>query len=66
MLVIIFLGVFGGYWLDRFAGTKPLFVILFSLAGVALAIYQAVRDFIKPHQKKDASCTHRDNSSANC
>jgi len=50
MLVIIFLGVFGGYKLDQVLGTKPLLIVLLSLAGVTIAIYQAVKDFIK--QKK--------------
>ena len=47
MLVIIFLGVFGGYKLDQVLGTKPLLIVLLSLAGVTIAIYQAVKDFIK-------------------
>ena len=47
MLVIIFLGVFGGYKLDQLLGTKPLLIVLLSLAGVTIAIYQAVKDFIK-------------------
>lgn len=55
MLVIIFLGVFGGYWLDRIAGTKPLLTILLSLAGVSMAIYHAVKDLLKSDKKKDLS-----------
>lgn len=48
MLVIIFLGVFGGFKLDQWLGTEPLFTIFLSLAGVIIAIYQAIKDFIKP------------------
>ena len=47
MLVIIFLGVFGGYKLDQWLETKPLFTVILSLSGVTVAIYQAVKDFIK-------------------
>ena len=51
MFVIIFLGVFGGYKLDQYIGTAPLFVIIFSFAGVTLAIYYAIKDLIR--KKKD-------------
>ncbi len=53
MLVIIFLGVFGGFKLDQYLGTTPLFIILLSFAGVSLAIYHAIRDFIKQNKRKD-------------
>lgn len=53
MLVIIILGVFGGYKLDQYLGTAPVFVVLLSIAGVALAIYHAVKDLLK-NTKKDA------------
>jgi ATP synthase protein I len=53
MLVIIFLGVFGGYKLDHYAGTTPLFIVLLSFAGVSLAIYYAVKDFLKTNNRKD-------------
>ena len=48
MLVIILLGVFGGYKLDQFINIEfPLFTLIFSLGSVSLAIYVAVRDFLK-------------------
>lgn len=52
MLVIIFLGVFGGYKLDLYAKTTPVFTVLLSLAGVALAIYYVVKDLIKNGKMK--------------
>jgi ATP synthase protein I len=53
MLVIIFLGVFGGYKLDKYIGTTPLFIIILSFAGVSLAIYYAIKDFLKNNKPKD-------------
>ena len=48
MLVIILVGVFGGIKLDEYIGWKfPLFTVVFSLLAVVLAIYYAVKDFLK-------------------
>jgi ATP synthase protein I len=49
MLVIIGGGVFGGYLIDKYLDWGfPVFTVVFSFASVALAIYLAIRDFIKP------------------
>ncbi len=48
MLVIIFIGVFGGYKLDSLLHTKPLFILILSLLAVAAAIYHSIKDFIRP------------------
>ena len=47
MLVIIAGGVVGGYYLDKWVGTIPLFTILFSFLSVFLAIYISIKDFLK-------------------
>ena len=47
MLVIIGLGTWGGIKLDEFTELSPLFTVLLSLASVAIAIYHAIKDFIK-------------------
>jgi F0F1-type ATP synthase assembly protein I len=48
MLVIIGLGTFGGYLLDNYLNWGfPLFVVLFSVLSVVVAIYTAVKDLIK-------------------
>ena len=48
MLVIIGIGVFGGYNLDKWLDFKvPVFTLLFSLGSVAAAIYLSVKDLIK-------------------
>lgn len=49
MLVIIFVAVFGGVKLDAYLSLHfPIFTLLFSLLGIIAAIYNAVKDFIKP------------------
>ena len=48
MMIIIGLGVFGGYSLDKHFGWKvPIFTLVLSLLSVAVAIYLSVKDFIK-------------------
>ena len=48
MGVTIALGAWFGKWLDGKMGmTKPVFLLVFSLAAVGLAIYMVVRDVSK-------------------
>ncbi|MBN2520274.1 MAG: AtpZ/AtpI family protein [Bacteroidales bacterium] len=48
MMAIIVLGVFGGIKLDNLLNLKfPIFTVLLSLLSVILAIYIAIKDFIK-------------------
>ena len=48
MLVIIGLGVFGGYKLDNMMGNKvPVFTLVLSLLSVGIAIYISIKDFLK-------------------
>ena len=48
MLVIIGLGVFGGYYLDHSLGLKfPVFTIVLSLLSIAAALYFAIKDFLQ-------------------
>lgn len=48
MMAILLLFVFAGYKLDSWTECHfPLFKLLFSLLGVVLAIYFAVKDFLK-------------------
>ncbi|MGM0496655.1 MAG: AtpZ/AtpI family protein [Bacteroidota bacterium] len=49
MLAIIFLAVFGGLKLDELVDSIgfPLFTLVGSILGVVLAIYFAIKDFIR-------------------
>ncbi|MDX9891489.1 MAG: AtpZ/AtpI family protein [Bacteroidales bacterium] len=46
MGILIFLGTYGGIKLDEKLQISPLFTIIGSLAGIAIAIYVVVKDFI--------------------
>lgn len=46
MGLLIFLGTLGGIKLDQMLKISPLFTIIGSLAGITLAIYVVIKDFI--------------------
>ncbi|QED50228.1 AtpZ/AtpI family protein [Cytobacillus dafuensis] len=39
----ILIGIFSGRWLDRYAGTEPLFLIIGLLLGLAVGIFAMLR-----------------------
>jgi len=47
MLAIILAGVFGGYKLDQWLNTKPIFIIILSVLSVFLSMYYVTRDLLK-------------------
>jgi F0F1-type ATP synthase assembly protein I len=48
MIMIILIGVFGGVKLDEWLAMKfPVFTVVLSISAVFLAIYYAIKDFIK-------------------
>jgi F0F1-type ATP synthase assembly protein I len=47
MLVIILLGMVGGYKLDQWLHIKPILTIILSLSSVILSIYIVTRDLLK-------------------
>lgn len=48
MIVIILLVLYGGIKLDEFLGKEfPLFTIIGAFLGVILALYFALKDFLK-------------------
>lgn len=48
MLAIIGIGVFGGIKIDKWLQTSfPIFTVILSFLSVILAIYYAIKDFIK-------------------
>jgi F0F1-type ATP synthase assembly protein I len=38
-LVIILASVFGGLWLDKIFGTKPVFTMVLLLAGIPVSVF---------------------------
>lgn len=57
MIFIIALGVFGGIKLDEKTGSKPIFTLICSIAGLAVAFYVVIKDALRStpnnHDKKD-------------
>ena len=51
MGAVIALGVFGGVKLDKWLDTSPLFTIVLSLAGIAVALYLIIRSSLKSTKK---------------
>lgn len=48
MGIIVLAGTFGGIKTDKWLGLKfPIFTLIFSILGVVLAIYIAIKDFLK-------------------
>jgi F0F1-type ATP synthase assembly protein I len=50
MLAIILVGVFGGYKLDSWLNTLPVFTVILSLLSVVIAIYSVVKDLLNNEQ----------------
>lgn len=57
MMLIIVIGVFGGIKLDEKLNSKPIFTLVCSIAGLAVALYVVIKDVLqsKPNNygKKD-------------
>ena len=52
MLVIILIGVFGGFELDKLVkGRFPYFTVSLSIISVFVAIYLAVKDLLRTKKK---------------
>lgn len=52
MVVIIILGVFGGYKLDMWLNTQPILTVILSLLSVFIAIYLVTKDLLKKRNHK--------------
>jgi F0F1-type ATP synthase assembly protein I len=46
MLVIILAGVFGGFKIDQWLHSRPVFTVILSLLAVFLSIYFVVKDLL--------------------
>ncbi len=53
MAAIIALATIGGVKLDEWLELKPLFTVVCSLAGVALAMYVVIKDFTPKKKQND-------------
>ena len=47
MLVIILISVFGGFKLDQYLHSKPIFTVVLSISGVIISIYFVIKDLLK-------------------
>ncbi len=47
MIAIILLGVYGGWKIDEWLATKPIFTIIFLLISVVLAMYFVTKDLLR-------------------
>lgn len=69
-LGIVLISVFGGLWLDRILGTKPLLTVILVVASAPLSLFltiwvamRAVRDLpSKPVQSPQAKTSKEDTS----
>jgi len=57
----VILMVLIGYWLDKKFGTSPLWIVLFSILGMFLAIYNFIISVLKL-SKKEKGCKDKLNS----
>ena len=51
MMVIIVIGVFGGYQIDQWVHTEPVFTVILSLLSVIIAIYLVTKDLLRKSNK---------------
>ena len=53
MLIIILLGALAGYWLDSKLHTKPILIVILTVASVIMAIYLVTKDLLRSTGKHD-------------
>ena len=51
----IAVGLFFGYWLDKWLGTKPWLLIIFTLLGVASGLMTFIRQVLKYNSEDEKS-----------
>lgn len=51
LMVLLFLGVWGGLKLDEWLKTKPLFLIALPLIGLVVAFYQLYKSLMQNKEK---------------
>lgn len=53
MMLIIVIGVFGGIKLDEKLNSKPIFTLICSIAGLAVALYVVIKDVLRSKPNND-------------
>ncbi len=58
MIAAVFLGLYGGWWVDRRLGTFPVFLLIGVILGVGLGFYSLWKELAgflenKPEKKPD-------------
>lgn len=53
MGIIITAGVLGGVKLDKYWNSSPIFTLICSLAGIAIAMYLMLKDFLPSNKKNN-------------
>lgn len=58
MIAAVFLGLYGGWWLDRRLGTFPVFLLIGVFLGVGIGFYSLWKELAgllgnKPEKKSD-------------
>ncbi len=43
-MAVVLGGFFGGYFLDRWLGTTPAFILVLGFLGIAAAVYLVIRE----------------------
>lgn len=65
MVVSLFLGLYGGEWLDRRLGTSPIFMILGIFLGVGIGFYSLFAELEGLMKKKPRDKIEREKNEDN-
>lgn len=53
MVITILMGVGIGYWIDKSYGTKPLYLVIFSVLFVIIALVNFIRTVLDLEKKEN-------------
>lgn len=61
MIAAVFLGIYGGWWMDRRLGTFPVFLVVGIFLGVGIGFYSLWCELAGLMEKKPKRKTDREN-----
>jgi F0F1-type ATP synthase assembly protein I len=61
MVVAVFLGLYGGWWIDRRLGTFPVFMLLGIFLGIGIGFYSLWSELSELMEKKPEKESDRGN-----